>query len=80
MCAALEPFTQYIAYLAEGKLDGYFNSLQPEKLVTDLKVRLPTPPMLLLHDLGEDTNMEVIKRLFASDTVCVVLLALFHGR
>ena len=42
MNAAFEPFTKYITYLAEGKLDGYFDSIQPEKLATDLEVELPT--------------------------------------
>ncbi|KIL64994.1 hypothetical protein M378DRAFT_105538 [Amanita muscaria Koide BX008] len=69
MLAAFKPFTKYITYLAEGKLDGYFDSIQSEKLITDLKVELPTQPMLLLHGLGENTNMEAINSLFTSDTV-----------
>ncbi len=77
MLDAFQPFTQYITYLAEGKLDGYFDSIQPEKLVTDLKVELPTQPMLLLHGLGENINMEVVESLFTSDTVFVVFLASF---
>ena len=71
MLAALEPFTQYITYLAKGKLDEYFNSIRPEDLVTDLKVELATQPMLLLHDLGKYTNRETIERLFVCDTVRV---------
>ena len=77
MLDAFEPFTQYITYLAEGKLDGYFNSIQPEKLVTDLKVELPTQPMLLLHGLSENIDMEAVENLFTSDTVFVVFLASF---
>ena len=42
MVSALEPFNQYITYLAEGKLDGYFDSIRPEDLVTDLEVELPS--------------------------------------
>ena len=80
MFTALEPFTQYITYLAKGKLDGYFNSIQPEDLVTDLKVTLPTQPMLLLHDLGKYTNKETIENLFVCDTVFVVFLASFLWR
>ncbi len=80
MFDAFKPFTQYITYLAEGKLDGYFNPIQPEEWVTDLGVRLPTQPMLLLHGLGEDTDMEEIKNLFVSDTVFVVFLASFSWR
>ena len=78
MLAAFEPFTKYITYLAEGKLDGYFDlSIQPEKLIIDLKVELPTQPMLLLHGLGENTNMEAINSLFIPDTVFVVFLVSF---
>jgi hypothetical protein len=80
MLAALEPFTQYITYLAKGKLDGYFNSIRPEDLVTDLEVQLPTRPMLLLHDLGKYTNKETIEHLFAGGTVFVVFLASFSWR
>ena len=78
MLTALKPFTQYMTYLAEGKLDGYFNSTRPEDLVTDLKVALPTRPMLLLHDLGRYSNGEQIDGLFVPDTVfvssCVVFM------
>jgi len=78
MLTALKPFTQYMTYLAEGKLDGYFNSIQPEDLVTDLNVVLPTRPMLLLHDLGGHSNREQIDGLFVPDTVfvssCVVFM------
>ena len=80
MLAAFQPFTRYITYLAEGKLDGYFDSIQPEKLVTDLEVRLPTQPILLLHGLGENTDMEAINSLFTSDTVFVVFLSSFSWR
>ncbi|KAF8351495.1 hypothetical protein F5887DRAFT_211424 [Amanita rubescens] len=67
MRTALEPFAQYITYLAQGKMDGYLDSIRPEELVTDLQVRLHTEPMLLLYDLGN--NMEEIEKLFLSDTV-----------
>jgi hypothetical protein len=73
MLAVLEPFTQYITYLAKGKLDGYFNSIRPEGLVTDLEVQLPMRPMLL-HNLSKYTNRETIEHLFAGGTVFVVFL------
>jgi hypothetical protein len=63
--------------LAEGKLDGYFNSIQPEDLVTNLKVVLPTRPMLLLHDLGEHSNRKQIDGLFVPDTVFVSFCVVF---
>ena len=55
MLTAFQPF-----YLAEGKLDGYFDSIRPEDLVTDLEVQLPTRPMFLLHDLGRYSDKEQI--------------------
>ncbi|KAF8223481.1 hypothetical protein L208DRAFT_1316565, partial [Tricholoma matsutake] len=69
MLTALKPFTQYITYLAEGKLDGYSNSLQTEALVTDLEVCLPSPPILLLHDLGTYQDKEQIQSLLVPNTV-----------
>lgn len=75
MATALEPFNQYITYLAKGKLDGYFDSIRLEDLVTDLEVELPSQPMLLLHDLGKDE--ESIKRLFCGDIVFVSFCIIF---
>jgi hypothetical protein len=60
----LKPFTHYITYLVEGKLDGYFSSIQPEDLVTDLNVKLPSWLMLLLHDLGMYKDEKRIQELF----------------
>ena len=71
MLTALKPFTQYITYLAEGGLDRYFDSTRREDFVTVLDVKLPTQPMLLLHDLGKSSNMERINDLFVTDTVFV---------
>ncbi|KAM6498411.1 hypothetical protein JOM56_006359 [Amanita muscaria] len=70
MVATLEPFAKYITSLAIGELDGYFNSICPEDLVTDLQeeLDLPRQPMLLLHDLGKYTDHEITKRLFAYGT------------
>ena len=79
MLAALEPFTQYITYLAKGKLDEYFNSIRPEDLVTDLKVELATQPMLLLRDLGASTQTgrRLNVCLFAIQCVCRFSLVVF---
>ena len=77
MARAFEPFTEYITYLAEGKFDGYFNSAQPEDLVTDLDLKLSFQPMLLLHDLGKSKNEERIKQLFIPDTVFVSFCIIF---
>ena len=78
MRTALKPFTQYITYLAQGKLDGYLKSIRREELVTDLQVWPRREPMLLLHDLGN--NMKEIERLFVSDTVFVVFFASLSWR
>jgi len=75
MATALEPFNQYITYMTMGKLDGYFDSIRPEDLVTDLEVELPSQPMFLLHDLGKDE--ESIKRLFCRDIVFVSFCIIF---
>jgi hypothetical protein len=77
MLTALNPFTQYITYLAEGKLDGYFNLTRLENLVTDLQVTLPTGTKLLLHDLGRYSDMERIESLFVPNTVFVLFFASF---
>lgn len=55
MSSALLPFDKYLKNLATGKLDIYFESIQPEG-ITDLGVTLPTGPMLLLHSLGESPD------------------------
>jgi hypothetical protein len=76
MLTALKPFTQYITLLAKGGLDRYFDSTRREDFVAVLDVKLPTQPMLLLHDLGKSSNMERINDLFVTDTVfasfCIV--------
>ena len=57
--------------MAEGKLDGYFNSTQQaEALVTDFKVKLPDWPMLL-HNLGNHPEDVQLTRVFESDIVFI---------
>ncbi|KIM39923.1 hypothetical protein M413DRAFT_446839 [Hebeloma cylindrosporum] len=68
MAEALKPFNQYIEYLASGRFDGYFNSLNPEVPDLELGMELPSELMLLLHDLGVDKDDPRIKRLFNSGT------------
>ena len=77
MTAAFEPFTQYIKYLAKGKLDGYFNSVRPDDLVTGLGVELPTLPVLLLHDLGKYAGKGQVENVFVPDTVLVRFCVVF---
>ena len=75
MFTVLKPFTRYITYLAKGRLDGYLNSVGPEDLPKDLGIKLPTQPMLLLHDLGKSSDMGRIERLFVPGTVLVPFLS-----
>ena len=74
MAIAFKPFEQYIQYLVEGKLAGYFNSTHRQDKATDLTVVMSTDPMLLLLDLGGLTNEVWIKRLFAGGTMFVFIL------
>lgn len=69
MATAFKPFEQYIRYLAEGKLDGYFNSTRRQDKATDLTVVMSTDPMLLLLDLGDLTDEARIERLFIGGTI-----------
>jgi hypothetical protein len=68
MVSALEPFTEYMTKLANGQLDTYFKSIQPER-VTGLGVDLPNGPMLLLHSLGDYPDDARLPKLFRCDTV-----------
>jgi len=43
MATAFKPFKQYIRYLAEGKLGGYFNSPHQQEKVTDLSGHVNRP-------------------------------------
>ncbi|KAF8510406.1 hypothetical protein BU17DRAFT_98110 [Hysterangium stoloniferum] len=69
IAAAFEDFEDYIEYVATGKLDRYFDSIQRHDKIIDLNVHLPLNPILLLHDLGKDVDTERIKKLFIDDTV-----------
>jgi hypothetical protein len=71
MAVAFKPFEEYIKSLASGKLDGYLNSTRREDKVTVSGLLLPNDPILLLHNLGMDVDLEQIKNLFINDTVCV---------
>ncbi|KAF8512021.1 hypothetical protein BU17DRAFT_96670 [Hysterangium stoloniferum] len=69
MAAAIKGFENYIKYLATGKLDGYLDSTRCEDKLTDLEVKLPLNPSLLLHDLGNHPDKDRIERLFIRNTV-----------
>jgi hypothetical protein len=71
MTTALQPFVQYLTDLAEGKFDGYFDSVEPRSLATKSDVMPPNRPILLLHSLGNNKNDPRLARLFRSDTVFV---------
>ncbi|KAF8521957.1 hypothetical protein BU17DRAFT_64682 [Hysterangium stoloniferum] len=69
MAAAIKGFENYIKYLATGKLDGYLDSTRREDKLTDLEVKLPLNPILLLHDLGNHPDKGRIEKLFIRNTV-----------
>ncbi|KAF8512020.1 hypothetical protein BU17DRAFT_96669 [Hysterangium stoloniferum] len=69
MAAAIKGFENYIKYLATGKLDGYLDSTRREDKLTDLEVKLPLNPILLLHDLGNHPDKDRIEKLFVRNTV-----------
>ena len=51
---AFEPFGQFAQYLAQGKLDGFLDSIcREDKVFPELDVTMPTDPILLLHNLGK---------------------------
>ncbi|KAF8521967.1 hypothetical protein BU17DRAFT_64689 [Hysterangium stoloniferum] len=69
IAAAFDDFEDYIEYVATGKLDRYFDSIQRHDKIIDLNVHLPLHPILLLHDLGKEVDTERIEKLFIDDTV-----------
>ena len=71
MTEALQPFVQYMTDLANGKLDSYFDSIEPGTLATMSDTERPNRPVLLLHSLGNNQNDPRLARLFKSDTVFV---------
>ena len=60
---AIKPFEKYLIDLANGKLDMYFDSLEPEGKEAYKALRLPDRPTLLLHRLGADTDEQHERRL-----------------
>jgi hypothetical protein len=71
MNAALKPFNEYIQWLAEGRLDGYLDSIHREDKIKVPIVFIPNDLSLLLHDIGKFPDEESIKKLFVNDTVFV---------
>jgi len=66
MTEAFQPFVQYITDLADGKFDGYFDSIEPRSLATKSDIE---PPKLLFHSLGNNQKDPQLTRLFRSDIV-----------
>ena len=74
MARAFEKYASYIQYLAEGKLDGFLDSLKEEDNnlpdgLNDMQNR--RGPFLLLHGLGRFCDTEQIEELFSECTVFV---------
>jgi hypothetical protein len=68
MKTAFKPFEQY---RAEGKLDGYLNSIDPEDKAILPGIKMSTDINLLRHDLGENVHTK-IGELFDYGTMYVV--------
>jgi hypothetical protein len=76
MAAAFEKYESYIQYLAEGKLDGFLDSLKPEDnhLPDGLNgIRDRHGPFLLVHGLGQTCDTERIEELFCRSIVFVAV-------
>jgi hypothetical protein len=73
MNETFKPFEQYIKWLAEGKLDGYLDSIRYEDKIKVPYVDISNDLSLLLHDVGKFPDKERIKKLFIDDTKFVVL-------
>jgi hypothetical protein len=76
MTGALNDYDSYLQYLAEGKLDGFMDSLKPEdnNLPKDLiNIQNKRGPFLLLNGLGRSFDQKRIKDLFSEKTVFVAV-------
>ena len=72
LSAAFKPFEQYIKWLAEGRLDGYLDSIHREDKIEVPNVDISKDLSLLLHHVGKFPEDDKIKKLFIHDTVFVV--------
>jgi hypothetical protein len=73
MNAAFKPFDEYIQWLAEGRLDGYLDSIRCEDKTKVPNVAISNDLSLLLHDVGKFPDKERIRKLFINDTMSVAL-------
>jgi hypothetical protein len=69
------PFENYIQNLADGKLDGYLDSIGREDKVSHPDVTISKDLFLLLHNLGKYLDEERINKLFIPATTFAVLYA-----
>jgi hypothetical protein len=72
---AFEPFRDYTRLLAEGKLDAYHDSIDPQDKIPVPGMVLSSDVHLLIHELGlpERVDKARIKDLFVRNTTFVVL-------
>ena len=68
---AYAPFSEYIKYLADGRLDGHITSNCRSEKTSVPGFDMSTDPNLLLHNLGVYVDQQKIKELFANRTVYV---------
>ena len=79
MAKAFVPFKRYIKYLAQGKLDGYLDSIRRSDKVSVPEIKMSTDPNLLLHELGKHADMNKIGKLFSGGTVYLGLISHLNG-
>jgi hypothetical protein len=72
MKVAFKPFEQYMDFLADGSLDGYFNSIYPDGKTAVPGIMMSTDINLLLHELGQHVDQKRVETLFEPGTTYVV--------
>ena len=68
---AYAPFSNYIEYLADGRLDGHFTSNCRSAKTCIPGFIMSTDPNLLLHGIGVFVDHQKIQALFGNHTVYV---------
>jgi hypothetical protein len=72
MDGAFAPFKEFVEKLARGYLDGLLDSIHHETNLSVPGIFIPTDKQLLLHQLGERSDMRRIDELFVPTTVFVI--------
>jgi hypothetical protein len=70
---AFAPFLAYTQMLAEGKLDAYLDSVNPQDKIPVPGVVLSSDTHPLIYELGQHADMVWINKVFTSNNMFVVL-------